>query len=372
MVGARHAGSYPIYYSGRYTDTTVTKTKWVVQEMADGSPIPGTRNFGESLPLVSYEMNMASLPFDITSFHPAAVIRAGHVQADAPGPQFRAAIVQGHEAIISDYIAYFKDDHGHAAQDMHPEERQDKLDDFQRRIVPEVRKKLVWKKAKTAHRVARRFLLSQVLPKRNGSKVAINLSIPLPTLWYEDENGAKWVPDLRADYPADQVPEGFVYQHSRFPRTLTETVLRLITQEDVDECSHEEILVDHGLIEGPEGSGAEGRICRSCGGSQTKKVGEPWPAEWHGGGSRDVGSGSSSFPSDLVLAMTRPTPDEIHTAEQRGHTIVPVDFDVATILAATSCERCLNVLLYRHGCDDGYEEGSAEWQKANTRCDLCV
>lgn len=215
-------------------------------------------------------------------------------------------------------------------------------------------------------RIVRRYLLAQVLPKGNRAKVAINLDIPLPNIWYENEKGDKWIPDMVNPFDPPP-PEGFVYQHSRFPRELSERVLRLITQEDVDNCPHEEIRIDHGLIEG-----LEGRICRSCGGSQTKKVGEPWPKEWTGGGSKEAFSSTSTFPIDLVLAMTRPTPQEFQTAALRGHTIVPMDFERAVIIAATSCERCMNVLLYRHGLRDGYEEGSEQWAESPTQCHFCT
>lgn len=360
----RTAGSYPIYYNGRYADITVTKTKWIVQEMADGSQIPGTRGFGEKLPLVSYEMkNMESLPFELawSAFGPRGIISAGRVQADAPGPQVREAIIKGHEATIKGVIEGLQESVKEGSW-----EAQDKLDDFQRHIVPEVRKKLVWKQAKTARRVALRFLLAKVLPKARV-KVAINTSIDLPTIWYENEAGDKFVPDLRNPY--DPVPEGAKYMHSRFPRMLTETVLRLISQEDVDACPHEEILIDHGLIEG-----LEGRICRFCGGSQSKKIGEPWPPKWQGGGSKEAFRSEVSYTADLVMAMCgRQTKEEAERARSRGYRLPEITtFDRAVILAATSCERCLNVLCWRNGLDDGYEEGSPEWQKSNTRCALCT
>lgn len=220
-------------------------------------------------------------------------------------------------------------------------------------------------------RIARRFLLDRLLPPRG--KVALNLNVELPTLWFENEAGDVWVPwfghvpPLPAPESDEDMapPPGFNYQFSRFPRELTENVLRLITQEDVDACAHEEVVLDHGLIEG-----YEGRICRSCGGRQVRKVGEPWPP-WTGSGSKSVATGHSSYPVDLVLAMTRPTPQEIETATRRGHIIRPLSFERAVLLAATSCERCLNVLCWRHGLNDGYEEGSPEWEKTRTSCQLC-
>lgn len=216
---------------------------------------------------------------------------------------------------------------------------------------------------RASQRIVRRFLLAKVLPPKG--KVALNLDVDLPTLWFENEAGDVWIPWFGHATPREpnddeKVPPGFNYQFSRFPRELTETVLQIITQEDIDACDHEETVIDHGLIEG-----LEGRICRSCGGRQIKKDAEPWPAVWTGAGSsRSVATGRSTYPVDLVLAMTRPTPEEIKVALQRGYTILPTSFERAVILAATSCERCLNVLCWRHGLNDGYEEGSPEWAKA--------
>jgi hypothetical protein len=368
------AASYPIYYNAKYTNVIVTKTKWIVQEMADGSPIPGTRDFGDVLPMVSYEMkNMASLPFEVASaiFHPRQIILAGRLKADYPGPKIREAILRGYEETIDNYTAYLKEDHGHAAQDMSPMQRQEKLADFQHRIVPEVRKRLGWKKtiSKTARRVVLRFFLAQILPQRSRTKVAINTTgFNLPTLWYENEAGDKWFPNFDGPgYPDEGRPADFKYQHSRFPRTLVHNCLRLISQEDVDACHHKETLIDHGLIEG-----LEGRICRSCGGSQTTKVGEPWPAKWHGGGSKEAFRAESTYPVDLVLSMVRPTAEEGQRARARGFLLPEITtFERAVLLAATACERCLNVLCWQHGLDDGYEEGSPEWEEANTRCALC-
>ena len=44
----------------------------------------------------------------------------------------------------------------------------------------------------------------------------------LETLWYENEAGEKWFPDLEKDLP--QPPPGFIYQHARFPLELHHSV----------------------------------------------------------------------------------------------------------------------------------------------------
>lgn len=55
----------------------------------------------------------------------------------------------------------------------------------------------------------------------------------LPTLWYENEAGDKYVPPLDGEMPPE-IPEGFEYQHSRFPTILREDVLR--TKPEGDGC----------------------------------------------------------------------------------------------------------------------------------------
>ena len=50
------------------------------------------------------------------------------------------------------------------------------------------------------------------------------------------------------------------------------------------------------------------------------------------------------------------------------------DYDLYEALAvlAQSCERCANVLWNKYlPGEDGYEEYSEEWYKANTLCDFC-
>lgn len=215
-------------------------------------------------------------------------------------------------------------------------------------------KKVITKSA--AERVRNRFKL----------RVALNLDIETPEYWFENEQGERIVPDpktLDLPYP---LPKDFKYQHHQDPLVLHTSVSELINQEDVDACDHVETRTDHGLIEG-----LEGRICNYCGGTQVKNVGEPWPEKWEGRGIRDAISMSNSYSGDLVLAMTRPSEQEFKTALSRGHTIKPMPLSKAIILAGNSCERCVNVLYYRHGLDDGYEEFSEDWTKANTRCKLC-
>lgn len=216
-------------------------------------------------------------------------------------------------------------------------------------------KKVLTKSA--SERILRRFKL----------RIALNTDIELPYLWFENEKGDRIIPNERLEIPGGEpLPKEFKYQYLQDPLVLRTNVLELINQEDVDACSHPETRTDHGLIDG-----LEGRICNRCGGTQVKNVGEPWPEKWVGGGSRDFASMGSSYSANLVLAMTRPSKEEFEIALSRGYRIKPVSLERAILLAGNSCERCMNVLYYRHGLADGYEEFSEDWIKANTRCKLC-
>lgn len=230
----------------------------------------------------------------------------------------------------------------------------------------------------------------------------------LYSIWYENEQGVRYVPDLN-NPGGIIVPEDFFYQHSDIPGYVTYQVLECARSQKVIACSHPESSVKPtgGWIEG-----IEGRECIDCLGTQTRKVDGPWPTEWNAGSSKRVYGGSSGFSSDLVLAMTRPTPTEqelaIVRAREPGYDyVVPREESVgevmlvsaeyaaktgakvgdkmvargpgprlyslyeATLIASRACERCLNVLLWEYGCNDGYQHGSTAYRKANTSCLFC-
>lgn len=69
-----------------------------------------------------------------------------------------------------------------------------------------------------------------------------------------------------------------------------------------------------------------------------------------------VMSGSSGWSEDLVMAMAN-----------RGYRLSD-----AIMIAAHSCERCMNSLAFKFGLKWGYERGSAEWKHSNTSCDMCL
>ena len=208
----------------------------------------------------------------------------------------------------------------------------------------------------------------------------------IDTLWYENEHGERWfigrhvppwqrklikllggeVRDENEHFP----PEGYIYQHSQFPGTLYDNILRAVVAGEVAECKHPAKYVK------PTGGwrdGFEGRECQRCDGSQTRKTGERWPSKWHAGGSRPFMSGSRGYRGDLVLAMTRPSLlERLRQVYRYGLPAIPWgNHGQAVLTAATACEACMNVLCYRHGLADGYPKGSDAWKRAGTSCELC-
>ncbi len=173
----------------------------------------------------------------------------------------------------------------------------------------------------------------------------------LNTLWYENETGEKFV-SLSNDGFSD-IPEGFVYQHSAFPRTLRHNVLRFVVKGEVEACSHpaENVVKTYGWIDG-----MEGRECKRCHGTQVKKLADPWPEKWDAEGSRPFISMEDSWSEDLVLAMAN-----------SGDFTLPE----AILASANSCERCMNSLAYQYDLKWGYEEYSQEWMESNTSCGFC-
>ncbi len=200
-------------------------------------------------------------------------------------------------------------------------------------------------------------------------KLEARSTLDLPTLWWENEEGARFYPDLKNPY-ANEAPKGYVFQVSRFPKVLRTTWLRSVVPEEVAACPHDVEFVQptYGWIDG-----VEGRECKKCHGIQTRKVGEPWPGIWDATGAREYMSSESSWSVDLVLAMTRPTHEELKKAIDRyGSPGRMISLDDAIIVGASTCERCLNALLYRYGCEDGYPRNSKEWDECPTECEFCV
>ncbi|MHA2427141.1 MAG: hypothetical protein ACXADB_03825 [Candidatus Hermodarchaeia archaeon] len=187
----------------------------------------------------------------------------------------------------------------------------------------------------------------------------------LHTLWYENSDGEKWIP---GDGPPGDEPEGFIYQHSQFPGVLSHNCLKITQENEVRGCSHPEeyVISTYGWVDG-----IVGRRCRECWGTQTKEEDAEWPDEWCHDGSREIFTGRSSWSSDIVLAMTRPSMKERIVSLCRGHWNKVYALEQAIIIAANSCERCINSLGYQYGLKWGYPEYSEEWGKANTVCDFC-
>lgn len=196
----------------------------------------------------------------------------------------------------------------------------------------------------------------------------INLK-KFPIIWYENHNGDKYIPNLDVDgYPGDNIPKGYVYQHSEFPCDVHHTILKITQEDEVEQCQHKDVVPTSGWI-----NGVEGRKCQQCQGTQTKNINDSWPEKWCAHGCTTVMTGTSGYHKNLVVALVNPYLKQWLKAFIRNRFRSPKKYplDKAILIAAKTCERCLNVLLYRYGIDGGYPEESDEWYRAGTSCDFC-
>lgn len=133
---------------------------------------------------------------------------------------------------------------------------------------------------------------------------------PLPEMWWEDDEGNKFVPDFTKNEP-DFPPEGvYKYAHSRFPLEVLHNVYKV----------------------------------RDDGG--------------YGGDDKIMGMGTSLGGSSGDLAIAMRMVEGISLSEALG-------------ILSTACERCHNILAHHYGFDDGYAKDSEEAARSGTHCELC-
>lgn len=78
------------------------------------------------------------------------------------------------------------------------------------------------------------------------------------------------------------------------------------------------------------------------------------------GGDDKIAAGSQSAPESLVIAMA------VGANGQPKRRLRD-----ALVIASHACERCMNTLAHIHGLDWGYPEGSDDWLRCGTECDMC-
>lgn len=133
---------------------------------------------------------------------------------------------------------------------------------------------------------------------------------PLPVMWWENEDGDVWEPDLTKDTPDFPPPGTFPYAHSRFPLEVIHNIYK---------------VRDDG------GYGTDDKIAGM----------------------------STSLPNsagDLAIAIRH---------------VEGISLGDALGIVATACERCHNILADHYGFDDGYTKDSPEAQRVGTHCKLC-
>jgi hypothetical protein len=200
-------------------------------------------------------------------------------------------------------------------------------------------------------------------------------------LWYENDNGEKWVPPEGGECP----PPGYRTQVSRFLRDITTTHIIGSDLDVYSECKHRLVKETYGWIDG-----VEGRQCLECGARQSREsglgrgagwlrlvadrvsmatkvahdvaarvgdlfgVGKRWPKEWE-------------KPADTALRVTSSYPADIVEALVRSG--CPLEESIEHVVDL--CERCTNALTYELGLVGGYSKDSDEFKKCPSSCSNC-
>ncbi len=132
------------HINSTYTNMSYNPSKWRIEEMANGDPIPSMHNFGEGGP----EMHVYELPgleayvkrkteaLRGVSLGPDTVRQYAHMHVDDKGSVLRQKIIDGHKTLFQEIAKSLKEDG-----------QTDTLAAFQK-MLPELEHKLVWKKVK--------------------------------------------------------------------------------------------------------------------------------------------------------------------------------------------------------------------------------
>lgn len=173
-------------------------------------------------------------------------------------------------------------------------------------------------------------------------------------IWYEDRERNVYKNDADEYGRPNEKCETY---HVCFPLQVSEQIRAYYTNKNT--CRHP--LKYRNRTHGWK-KGIKGCRCNCCG---KEKVGSslipfafmPWKP------------GSDKY--DLFTGNTT-------LCKQSGKCVVAMvnsgdyELDEALAVMAHACERCMNVLLHKYlNVEDGYEEYSDEWEKANTEYDFC-
>lgn len=115
------------------------RSKWEIEEMADGSAVPKFREVGDKHAAISYRMPILDKLIKTKmgpnySLGPNTIISFAKLHGDDSGAEARKKLVEAHNTIFSNMLKGLKGDSLN--------EEAAKLE----KLIPELRRKLVWKK----------------------------------------------------------------------------------------------------------------------------------------------------------------------------------------------------------------------------------
>jgi hypothetical protein len=172
--------------------------------------------------------------------------------------------------------------------------------------------------------------------------------------WYEDNEGNMYKPSHDGGKP--QSVEVNTYNVC-FPLEVSTRHYKIYDNKDT--CKHP---LKYRKRTGGWVKGIKGCECTACGKTKVGKSYIPFMfMPWDNG------------PSDVYILSTN-----AHLSKFSQKCVVAMvnsgdyELDEAIVVMANACERCMNVLIHKYlNGEDGYEEYSEEWNKANTFCDFC-
>jgi hypothetical protein len=131
------------YINAKYVNLSYSPTKWRVEETANGEPIPSMAAYGDALEMHVYEMpafgkylSGKTQELSSVSIDPETVRRYAYLHGDDKGPVIRQKIIDGNKTLFHEIIKSLKEE-----GDAH------RVALFQK-FVPELERKLIWKRVK--------------------------------------------------------------------------------------------------------------------------------------------------------------------------------------------------------------------------------
>lgn len=133
--------------NGTYFSLYWDKSKFLIEEMPDGSPIPATMSLTEKSNFDRYQLPVLDKVFKkyellyVISLDATTARRASGLHVEDSGPTARHKLIEGTKSVLQEVLRNLEDE-----VDKYPQARE-RLEAY-KRLLPDLERKLVWKKLK--------------------------------------------------------------------------------------------------------------------------------------------------------------------------------------------------------------------------------